>query len=203
VDEAIRRQAKARSSPGSTSIERAEIAEQRIPVYEELRSYFGKQGNEADQEIGQFATRVLSQSRQAMSRAGTMRRLAQRFSLEDLRTMSPEVREKWFSVIRSHARVFEQETRTLRQALQPIFFPQGSLGSAPVEIDITDDSSLVRAVELLFSLGAANDGAMRSAFAISREGAGSSTMKTAQFWRSLFGAEKLAAEIQRPIPGNK
>ncbi|HLA12254.1 MAG TPA: RNA polymerase sigma factor [Pyrinomonadaceae bacterium] len=194
LDEAVRRQAKARSASGSVTVERAQIAQERIPVYEDLRRHFGENGGQADEEIGQFATRILSRSRQAMSRAGAMKRLAQRFSSEDLRAMSPKAREKWLSVIRSHSRAFEQETRMIRQELQPIFFPPGA-GAAPAEIEITDEASLVRAVERLFELGAANDDAIRSAFAISADGAASSAVKTARFWRSLLGAEKLAGQI--------
>ncbi len=197
VDEAVRRQAKARNSSAPITVERAQIAEERIPAYDDLRRYFGKDGSQADQEIAQFATRILSQSRQAMSHAGTMKRLAQRFSEEDLRTMSPEARQKWLSVIRSHARAFEQETRAIRQALQPVFFPSGGGVASSAEIQITDDVSLVRAVERLFQLGAANDDVIRSAFAISTGGTGSFGVKNEAFWRSLTGAEKLAAEIGR------
>jgi DNA-directed RNA polymerase specialized sigma24 family protein len=195
VAEAVRRQVRPGSSPAGTTVERVEIAQARMAAYEDLRRYFGKDESRADEEIKQFAARMLNQSSQAMSQAGTMRRLARQFSQEDLRTMSLEAKAKWIAVIRAHARTFEQQTRLLRIELQPIFFPDASADQSLDGIQITDDASLIRAVERLFEQGSANDDVIRSAFAVTSETARTSAIKTPQFWRSLVGAEKLSARI--------
>ena len=197
VAEAVRHQTRPRTSPAQTAVERVEIGQARIAAYEDLRKYFGKDDREADEQIRQFASRMLSRSSQAMSHAGTMRRLARQFSQEDLRTMSPEAKAKWISVIKAHARAFEQESKRLRQELQPIFFPGASTEQAPIGIEITDDASLIRAVERLFEQGSANDDVIRSAFAVTSETIKTSAIKTPQFWRSLVSAEALAAHISR------
>jgi hypothetical protein len=88
-----------------------------------------------------------------------------------------------------------QETRTLRQELQPIFFSAPPSPSSPSETEITDDASVVAAVERLYQLGEANDMVVRLAFSVSTGAAATSAVKTPQLWQSLLRAEALSAEI--------
>lgn len=197
--EAIRRQTRTPSSPAQAEVQRVEIAQARTPVYEDLRKYFrrnAKDESQAEEASRQFAGRTLSRSSLAMSHAGTMRRIARQFSPDDLRAMSPEAKAKWILVIKAHARVFEHEARRLRQELQPIF-PNARVDQAPSGIDITDEASLIRAVELLFEQGSSTDDVIRSAFAVTQDAAATSAIKTLQFWKSLRSAEHLAEKIVR------
>jgi RNA polymerase sigma factor (sigma-70 family) len=197
VTEASRRQQRSLEIPGVTSVERVEVAGGRIPVSAELSKYFGKEEGQADEEVRRFASRVLNRSSLALSRAGTLKRLVGQFSQEDLRTMSPEARTKLLALVRSHARSFEQETRSLRQELQPIFFPDISSVEASGGMELSDDESLQRAIEKLFRLASANDRALRSAFSISAENAQTPAVKSSQFGRELLSSERLATSIQK------
>ena len=123
-----------------------------------------------------------------------MKRLIGQFSPEELRTLSPEAKSKWVALIRSHARDYQNEVVALRRQLQPIFAGSSAGPGASVP-EITDDASLARAVEQLFSLASANDGVIRSAFATSSESSATSAISSPQFWRSLTSAEGLAGKI--------
>jgi hypothetical protein len=195
VAEAVSRQARQPSSPGALVVQQVEVQQARIAVYTELRQHFAPREAQVDREISRFATRMLNRSRQALSHAGALKQLAGRFSQEDLRTLTPEGRAKWLAVVSTHARAVEQESARLRLELQPIFFPAAPSDEAPDASSITDEASLLRAVERLFELVSANDRVIRSAFTISTESAANSALKTSQFWLSLRGAEKLAARI--------
>ncbi|HLA10873.1 MAG TPA: hypothetical protein VJ023_09790, partial [Pyrinomonadaceae bacterium] len=133
----------------------------------------------------------------AMRHAAALKQLLNQFSVEDLRTLSPEARTKLFSLIRIHARAFEQETANLDEDLRPIFSAaSGNAGGPGGDVEFSDDTGLRRAIERLFALGAENDRAISSAFAISAGNASTSTLQTPQFWQSLRSAEKLATRIQ-------
>src|SRR5260370_42570645 len=111
---------------------------------------------------------MVKRSHNAMRQAWALKRLLNQFSAEDLRGLSAEARAKWLSLIRAHATAFEQEPRSLRQELPPVFFPSLSTSEVPSVGEISDDASLARAVERLFETGAANDRALSAAFALSQ-----------------------------------
>src|SRR5260370_36382455 len=138
---------------------------------------------------------MVKRSHNAMRQAWALKRLLNQFSAEDLRGLSAEARAKWLSLIRAHAMAFEQETRSLRQELQPVFSPSLSSGEAQSVGEISDDASLTRAVERLFETGAANNRAISSAFAISTRGGGSVAVRSPQFFQSLVSAESLTQKI--------
>src|ERR1051325_4516921 len=207
VAEALRQQQRSQESSGPASVERVEVNRAEMPVYADLKKYFAAtsgastQANaENDDFIREFAARILNRSRRAMSHAGTLKRLAGRFSEDDLHNLTPEARVKWLTVIRSHAHAFEQETRMLRQELQPIFFFGGSIGDGSEAVDITDDASLAQAIQRLLEIGLANDEVIRSAFAVSSEGSNTTGIRSRRFWHSLGSAEALAAKISRSTP---
>ncbi len=197
VAEVVKRQKQSPSSSGPTSVQRVEVTKAEFPVEEDVRRYLGKEEGRADEEVRQFAARILNRSRLIMSEAGTLKRLAGQFSAEDLRNMSSKARAKWLGVVRAHARNCEQEARKLRQELQPIFSPGGSPGADTNQMEIEDDASLARATVRLFDLVSANDRVIRSAFTISAEASATTAIKSPQFWGLLKSAETLAGTIAR------
>lgn len=132
-----------------------------------------------------------------MRHAWALKRLLNQFSAEDLRTLNPGARAKLHSLIDAHAAAFKQETRSLRQELQPVFFPAQSLAEAQSSREISPDASLARVVAQLFETGSANEQVISTAFTVSTQGASVSAIAAPQFWRALLTAESLAEQIQR------
>jgi hypothetical protein len=192
--EALARQRKSRganasAASGSTSTQRIEAAGDVFPAYADLRGRF------SDEEARRYATAMVNRSHEAMRRAWALKRLLQQFSADELRTLSPEARAKWLGLIRAHADAFERESAHLRQQLAPIFFPGGAGEDGGAESPITSDADLLRAVERLIAVASANDQAVTAAFTVSANAGAGSAIKTAQFFRSLRSAERLAQEI--------
>ncbi|HEX8844612.1 MAG TPA: RNA polymerase sigma factor [Pyrinomonadaceae bacterium] len=195
VAEAARRDAKKRGRPGDVTVREVEVANNRIPADADLRAYFSKRlvGGEAiDEEISRYSNRVMIRSRQALLRASALKRLVARFSPEELRALAPEARAKWLLMIREQALSYQRETAALRQELRSVF---GGAGDATVEA--VNEANLTQAADHLLQLSYANDEAVRSAFTISADGHTAEAIKSAQFWRSLATAEKLAGAIER------
>jgi RNA polymerase sigma factor (sigma-70 family) len=200
VAEAVQRQQHnaRQGSPGVVAVEQIQVTKTTIPFYAELHGHFAN-----DEAVGRFAARMVNRSSEAMSQAAALKRLLKQFSREDLRTLTPDARTKWMGMIRAHARSFERDTATLYQELR-VIFPLPAVEDRRATNEIADDIALEKAVELLYGLSAANDQAVRSAFTSSTaaEG-GSAAIKSPDFWRSLKGAQALAASIARVnSPGN-
>ncbi|MBO0797326.1 MAG: hypothetical protein J2P31_00745, partial [Blastocatellia bacterium] len=195
VSEALRRRNQSQAIPQTVVTRQVEITQATIPVHEELLRYFGGEGSQADEQVRQFAMQMLDRSRQALSRAGAIKRLAGRFSPDDLRTLSPETRAGWLNIIHAHARACEQDINWLRQELQPIFFRGSTSDEEDAGAAMSDDFEPARAAERLFELVSAIDRVIRSSFAISSASAVSVDIKAPQFRRSLQSAERLAAMI--------
>jgi RNA polymerase sigma factor (sigma-70 family) len=196
IDEAVARQQKSESTSGAVTARQVEMSNDSIPAGADLRRYFGKGDGQDTEEVRRFASRMISRSSRAMSHAAALKRLINQFSAEDLRTLAPEARAKWLTLIRNHARAFQSETVRLRQDLRPIFFPAAPPDAPQDGARITDDADLSRAIARLFELGSANDEAIRSAFSISPSDTDALAIKTPQFWRSLRDAEAVAERIQ-------
>jgi DNA-directed RNA polymerase specialized sigma24 family protein len=172
------------------TVQRLETSSEEFPAKQELRRHFG-----SDEEARRFAAQMINRSRRAMSHAAALKRLVSQFSLSELHTLAPEARTKWLTLIRTHARAFQQETTGLRQELSPIFFSGGGLGNVSGP-NINDDSELVRVVFKLFDIGAANDRSVRSAFSVSTEVSVSPVGVPPELQSSLKRAEELATLIQ-------
>jgi len=160
----------------------------------ELRAYFEGRSRDTDEAVRQYAARMVSLSNRGMDHLWAMKRLLSQFSPEEMRALTPEARAKWLSLIRAHARSYQQSNETLRRELQPVFFPAKSPALSN-ESAITDTNELARAIEQLFESGSANDRVIRSAFTSSTSGARTTVIKAPQFWQSLKNAEGLAARI--------
>ena len=167
-----------RPSNGSkdTTVREVEVANNRTPADAELRAYFSARlvGEAIDEEINRYTNRVMTHSRQALLHASALKKLVTRFSPEQMRGLTPEAQAKWLAMIREHAIGYQHEVAALRQELRPIF--NGS--STATDEVVTEDE------------------AVRAAFTISAEGKSAATIKSAQFWRSLSSAERLAEGIQ-------
>jgi RNA polymerase sigma factor (sigma-70 family) len=189
-----------KSSSDSVLLEQVEPEDNRVPVYAELHRFLAGKGvidSQIDAEISRLSISVSAHSRQSLQHAWAIKRLAERFSAEELRTLDSEARAKWLALIRSHAAVIQRETAAIRQELQPIF---GSAGPTSVDgtviFDTGADAGLLQAVRRLFELCSANDQAIRAAFTIARDSSVSARMKSAQFWQALVSTETLAAKIR-------
>ena len=184
------RQKRATTSSGTPGVaEQVQTSTDVFPAYADLRQRF------SDEEARRFATRMVDQSHQAMRHAWALKRLMQQFSAEDLRTLTTESRSKWLNLIRAHSTAFSRDTARLRKELS-IVFSDGSTDSSP-SVSIANDDDLLRAVERLIEVASANDQVIGGAFSISTESNGTSNFKTAQFFRSLNVAERLAQTISR------
>jgi hypothetical protein len=135
----------------------------------------------------------MGRSRQALMHASALKKLAGRFSAAETRSLTPEARAKWRTMIREHARGYREQTAAMRRELRPVFSPAGG-GEATGER--ADDESLRQDAERLLRLGYAHDEAMRSAFTLSDGGRASVSLRSPQLWRSLAAAESLAAAIE-------
>jgi len=205
VEEVLQRQPQKETSLDEIAVQQAEPSARTLPVDADLRRFFSARGlsdEQLDREVMRFANRTLGKSRSALFRALALKRLAQRFSPEELRTLAPEARTKWLALLREHARAFRSETASLRQELQTIFnggfnggFNAGSAAGAPAAA-FTNDESLIRAAVELTGLAQQYDEAIQSAFTLSTRSGGVSAMKSPQFWRWLSNAESLAVQIE-------
>jgi len=193
ASEVLAEQARSKSKVGSPplTVERVEAEAEQFPAYEELRSRF------SDEDSRRFADRMVELSRRAMSHAGAMKRLANKFSAKDLSTLTPESRSKWLTLIRTHARAFEQTTKAIRQELQPIFFRGGAAGESGADLDLSTDDQLASAINRLFSIGLANERMIIAAFTVSNAKGAVAEIHSAQFARSLREVESLASSIAR------
>jgi RNA polymerase sigma factor (sigma-70 family) len=175
----------------------AENTPDQIPMDQELRAYFSKINKDADLDAStrNFASQVVHHAYRALFQAIELKGLTGRFANTDLRTVTPEARAKWQQLIRSHAVAFANETRQLRNQLQPVFFAGNFEQSVEDTDPIRDDQELASAVERLNQLTLFNNQTIRAAFTISSHGE-SSTAKSKQFWRTLIDAEQLAVHIK-------
>jgi DNA-directed RNA polymerase specialized sigma24 family protein len=196
VAEALRDQ-KSRAEPGPIVVQGAEPSAGALLVDAELRRFFsarGLTGQRLEESISQFADQTLNRSLQVMRHAWALKRLAQRFSQEELRSLDAEARAKWLAMVRQHAQSLQRQTGLLKEHLLPIF-PNAAVAGDTAAEEIRDDAGLVHAIERLFEVCAANDRVTRRAFAVTSEASGGAAIRTEGFWRALSNAEMLAAKI--------
>jgi RNA polymerase sigma factor (sigma-70 family) len=202
-EEARRRSLKEQSSgeggQQTTVTSESVVADDTIPVQAEVRRYLLTRGvpeSQIEVETGRLSNEVLMRSHRAMLHVWALKSLVSRFSPEDLRTLQPDARAKWLSLVRSHALGYEREAAPLRQELARIFnAPQIEGGTSAEGGVIADDAGLVKAVSTLIELASANHEAVRSAFTVSDGRSSYPAIMTTKFWRSMADAEKDAATI--------
>jgi RNA polymerase sigma factor (sigma-70 family) len=192
VGEAARNQPE-QSKGRAVTVREVAVANNQIPAYAELRAYFSARvtgGRGLDEEINNYSDRVMNHSRQALLHASALKRLAVRFSPEELRALAPEARQKWLAMIREHAHAYQREVSALRQELRAVF------GGAEAGGDEAAEMNMAQSAERLLQLSYANDDAVRSAFTISADGRTTAAIKARSFRRSLSTAERLAGAIE-------
>ena len=194
VAEAVAKQKRRSSSPKAITSEGVEIQSTGIAAEPQLRAYFEHQGGNTYERVRQFASRVVSQSNQAMQHLGALRRLVNQFSAGQLRALTPDSRAKWLALVRVQARAYEQESSALRRDLKPIFFPGANDGLPTASISRSDEE-LKQSVQELFAAGAANDQRIRSAFTMTSGSTRSTSINAPAFWQAMKQAEALAARI--------
>jgi anti-sigma factor RsiW len=188
-------QLRQRSNTVSIQIQEAAPSSNAIPVDAEVRRYLTAQGTPADkldEAVNQFANHALRRSRQAILYAWSLRKLVERFSPADLRTLDPQARAKWLALIGEHAQGYQREIAALRQELSLVFNVEPLADE--IASKIADESDLTRAMLRLNDWAAGADEAVRFAFTLSA--GGSPAVKSPQFWRTLNSVESLAQKIE-------
>ena len=189
VAEKLRR---AQSPGGAESVREVEVRTGLMPADADLRRHLAARGVGDEQMEGSMrnlAARAMSRSRQALLHASALKRLAARFTPEQVNALAPEARAKWLAVVREHAQSLGRELRALDGELSPVF-PHAS--GPGVSADAADP---VRAADRLVALSYANDEAVRSAFTASSDAGRPLRVKSPQFWLSLREAGVLASSI--------
>jgi len=184
-----------RTAAGPLTVQETEETANTVAADEELRAYFTKKdpSGPTDEAIRSYSSRVVNRAYSALFHAIELKKLISRFANVDMRTVAPDARAKWLSMLRQHASAFARENELLRQEIQPIFFPGSGLQVAE-EFSIQSDGDLARAVERLHRVALSNNDAIRSAFLISSHSS-AAAVKSAAFWQSLQRAENLAERV--------
>jgi len=196
----IRTVAEATQRSGPTApviVQEAEETANTVAADEDLRRYFAKTdpGGPGDELIRAYSSRVVNGAYRAVFHAIELRKLINRFANVDMRTVTPDARAKWLTMLREHAASFAHENALLRQEIQPVFFAGSSLRIAE-DVSIQSDAELARAVERLHKLALSNSDAIRAALVISAQSS-TAALKSAAFWQSMQRAENLAEGIMR------
>jgi len=189
-------------NPTPVGSDLSETTADTIAADQELRAYFGTkaQGGPVDESIRSYSSQMVNRAYRALFHGVELKRLMDRFSKVDMRTVAPDARAKWLKMLHEHARAFERETAMLRQKLQPVFFAGSTIQVAEVNT-IQNDGELAHAVERLHQLALANNQTIRSALTITKDSS-AVAIKSAAFWQSMQKAEQLAARIaQYQAPG--
>lgn len=184
-------------APGSITVREFSATATEVPAAAELRRYFAGEGAEAEERVRQYARHMAEHANQTVLHAAELRRLAKRFSMEELGALDMAGRARWLALIRTRARSLSAQLTRLSDELRPIFFVASGNGSALEPIpELAEDAALLRAIEQLYGQCATVDRQLRAAFTIPTGNApATSQLKTPQFWRALSSAELLAAKI--------
>jgi Putative zinc-finger len=182
--------ARSRATPAPVTQQNIEINSDAVAAAPELRSHFS-----SDEQMREFAARMVRQSRSTLSHVYALKRLMSQFSPESLRALTPEAKSKWLELVRAHARAYQTELAALKRELQLIFGSRPGAGDSNVS-GINDDVSLRRAVEELFADASATDTAIHSAF-VASTGPVSSSINSPQFWQQMGRAGAIAARISQ------
>jgi hypothetical protein len=170
---------------------------QRAPADGSLREFFAKNsiaGTTTQEEVERFTDEVSLHSQEARAHALALKQIAERFSPDDLSAMTPEERREWRAMLRSHATAVLQETRLMRENLEPIF-GMNSEDKRPLISNLKSDADLVYAAAKLSDLTSSNDNAVWHSFAASTQASNVTLVCLPEFWESLLDAEILAQEI--------
>ena len=180
----------------STDRQNVEVQKNTFPAGNDLQAYFAKQGGNSEEAARRFSTRMVVNSRGAAQHLFAMRNLFNKFSADEKAKFTPETRAKWLSLIKGHARAYQEKSAALRRELKPIFFSGSSESVIKADISTDKNADLGRAINQLLSVGISNDSIVRSAFTALGGQSKVSVIKNPQVWNSMKSAEGLALAIQ-------
>ena len=200
VEEAMRR-ASPPAAPSSIVIEQRATTSGALPVEGDLRHYLSGQGRGAgpqlDDEMRRLARRTVNASFNIRQQAQALKRLGERFTPEQWRSIDGAARARLLGLIESHATVIRAQSYELRRSLQPIFKvdePAPAKGE-----EITSEPDLIKAINQLVELSATSDRAIQAAFTLSTEDAPGQAIKTPGFWNAIGGLEQIAGQLQTGV----
>jgi hypothetical protein len=205
VAEAVQRQRnQPRAAAPETIIEQTEITATALPVEADLRRHFAARGvDEARMEaaIRGFAATTIANAYRLRSHATTLKRLAARFSNQELEQLDPQAGGRWRDLLRHHARSLLDETLALRATLAPVFGAD-SRAESTAPFDLKTNEGLRRACDQLAALCLETDRAISAAFTLSARSASNAdnaaeALRTAGFHTRLHRIEHLAAALSR------
>jgi head-tail adaptor len=128
-----------------------------------------------------------------------LKQLGSRFSAAQLDQVSPSARAKWTSLVRNHAEALRRELSTLDGELQRTVFVNDDRAAQAGAAGISNNSSLLTAIDRLHKLVLAVDQAVRSSFAASSEVSESDGVKSVRFRSELSASMRLAGEIRQVV----
>jgi DNA-directed RNA polymerase specialized sigma24 family protein len=186
---------------GSLIVRNIEVDRDRIPAYADLKRHFSTatglaehgpndQSSEtaADHRIERFSASILKRSRNAVLHVWALKHHAD----EAPGSLGDADRSLLEGMIADHLKAIHSETAGLAAELGPIFRP-----AVPAESeDHTGLADPAGSIDGLYERVRFNEDAITTSFTVSGSGEPSACpIKTAQFWRSLGGAERLAASM--------
>ena len=204
VDEATGRQRRL----GPTQMERGvEARQDRIGAYEDLHRYLidhpsiawplepQARARRIEEDVLHVAAEVLERSGRALQRAWALQRLIAQVPPDVARTLDSDTREKWYAMVREHARACRRELANLRGQLAPVFKPEMGVLTSP-QSERVSASAVGEAAAALRALVAELDDAVRSAFTLSSsEVMPPPVMTGVAFWDALGRAEAIAGSV--------
>jgi RNA polymerase sigma factor (sigma-70 family) len=165
-----------------------------MPVENDLRKYFEREGDRAGELSQQFAMRMITRSRKSMTHIYALKRLLRQFSAAEFKELSVDAKVKWLALLQAHARAYKSEADLMRAELQPVFFA----GHASRSTDAPSQGDAMSAIanaEQLVNLATANDRIVRYSFTTSSEVSSQQTIKSREFLDAMEQATRLAAQI--------
>jgi hypothetical protein len=205
IDTAAELLARKRPPSGRVVIREFTGTDQSIPLHAELSRYFsthegaGQSDEYREQLVRDFAAKVISSSRRAVGHSLELKQLGSRFSAAQLDQVSPSARAKWTSLVRNHAEALRRELSTLDGELQRTVFVNDDRAAQAGAAGISNNSSLLTAIDRLHKLVLAVDQAVRSSFAASSEVSESDGVKSVRFRSELSASMRLAGEIRQVV----
>lgn len=200
-DEAGTSTKRRRHLPPPTSIRVFDASEGGIPAYDELRSYFGRQGfqgQELEDHIQSFCFAVLGQSSSATQQAWAMQRLTDAFAPDELARLDDDSRTVWLRMLEAHAREFNRNVKQLQTSLA-LIYPDVAIhdtehpAAQPNEPETL--AGLTAATQTIFNQAIKDDETIRSAFSHNNSPERAAALKTAQFHTSLAQTQQAAAAV--------
>jgi anti-sigma factor RsiW len=209
IPEVLERQKPA--AAGATVVRSVEIENRPVPIGEALRQHVlgrlsGTRGDTTaepddiilEREMQRFALGVLERSLQARLHARALRQVVERFSPDELRTLSQEHRQTWNEIVGRHAAAFRRETMRLRTDLEPLFAPAPEQ-DPPSDSDVIIEPDLSHAAVRLFELGSTHDATVAMWFTLSNKEPQPEPPRWGPFAHSLRTGERLAAAIEKLV----